>query len=87
MLRKPSTVRRITNSQWKNYAHYRKVAGKTVDGINSPDFKRNVTSIAKELITMERKALEDEVLFGTTPVIYREKSRLPARAQAPENVE
>ena len=75
LLRKPSTVKRITNSLWKNYAHYRKIAGKTVDDIHSPDFQRNITSVAKELVAMERKALEDEVLFGTTPVLYREKRR------------
>ena len=82
LLRKPSTVKRITNSLWKNYAHYRKTAGKTIDGINSPDFQRNITSIAKELVTMERKALEDAVLFGTTPVLYREKRRMPAHVEA-----
>ena len=82
ILRKPSTVKRITNSLWKNYAHYRKAAGKTVDEIHSPDFQRNITTIAQELITMERKALEDGILFGTTPVLYREKRRLPPPAKA-----
>lgn len=77
LLRKPSTVKRITNSLWKNYAHFRKIAGKTVDGILSPDFQQNITSIAKELVTMERKALEEGVLFGTVPVLYRERRRLP----------
>ncbi|MHC1787634.1 MAG: DUF523 domain-containing protein [Christensenellales bacterium] len=77
VLRKPSTVKRITNSLWKNYAYYRKTVGKTVEGVNSPTFQRNITAIAKELVTMERKALDDEVLFGTSPVMYREKRRLP----------
>ena len=83
ILRKPSTVRRITNSLWKNYSHYRKALGKTVEGINSPEFQRNITTIAKELVTMERKALDDAVLFGTSPVMYREKRRMP-RAEAAE---
>jgi len=85
LLRKPSTVKRITNSLWKNYAHYRKTVGKTVEGINSPDFQRNITTIAKELTTMERKAVEDEVLFGTTPVLYREKRRMAARVKPSES--
>lgn len=82
LLRKPSTVRRITNSLWKNYAHYRKTVGKTVDAVNSPDFQRNITTIAKELVTMERKAHEDEVLFGTSPVLYREKRRTAVKPDA-----
>ena len=83
ILRKPSTVRRITNSLWKNSSHYRTAQGKTVEGINSPEFQRNITTIAKELVTMERKALDDAVLFGTSPVMYREKRRMP-RAEAAE---
>ncbi len=77
ILRKPSTVRRITNSLWKNYSHYRKTTGKSVEGVNSPEFLRNITSIARELVTMERKALDDAVMFGTSPVLYREKRRMP----------
>jgi hypothetical protein len=56
--------------------------GKTVEGINTPDFQRNITTIAKELVTMERKALDDQVLFGTSPVMYREKRRLPRKEEA-----
>ena len=78
LLRKPSTLKRITQSLWKNYAHYRKVSGKQVAEINSPTFQRNVTTIAKELTKMERTALEEGVLFGTSPVIYRDKRRLAA---------
>ncbi len=84
ILRKPSTVKRITNSLWKNYSHYRKTMGKTVEGVNSPEFQRNITSIAKELVTMERKALDDGVMFGTTPVMYREKRRIPKQDKAAE---
>lgn len=82
LLRRPSTTKRITNSLWKNYSYYRKRLGKTVEGIQTPDFQRNITTIAKELVTMERKALDDQVLFGTSPVMYREKRRLP-RTQEP----
>ena len=84
ILRKPSTVKRITNSLWKNYSYYRKTMGKTVEGVNSPEFQRNITSIAKELVTMERKALDDEVMFGTSPVMYREKRRMQVKDEAAE---
>lgn len=84
ILRKPSTTKRITNSLWKNYSYYRKRMGKTVEGVNTPDFQRNITTIAKELVTMERKALDDQVLFGTSPVMYREKRRLPRKEDPAE---
>ncbi|MFA6905462.1 MAG: DUF523 domain-containing protein, partial [Sphaerochaeta sp.] len=52
--------------------------------INSPDFKRNVTTIAKELSKMERTALEDDFLFGASPVIYRDQHRMRALEQQKE---
>ncbi|MPN55413.1 hypothetical protein SDC9_203095 [bioreactor metagenome] len=33
---------------------------------------------------MERKALDDQVLFGTSPVMYREKRRLPRKEDPAE---
>ncbi|MDD3823247.1 MAG: DUF523 domain-containing protein [Sphaerochaetaceae bacterium] len=77
VLRKPSTTKRITNSLWKHYSHYRKQRGKTVAEVNSPEFRRNMTTIAKELTKMERTAFEDDYLFGASPVIYRDARRLP----------
>lgn len=76
-LRKPSTVKKITHSLWKNYSYYRKTLGESVEGVNSPDFKRNITAIAKELTLMERSAFEKDVFFATSPVIYRDKRRMP----------
>ena len=78
LLRRPSTPARITNSLWKHYSHYRKKKGKKVEEIHSPEFKRNVTTIAKELLKMERTAVEDEYLFGASPVIYRDWHRMKA---------
>ena len=78
LLRRPSTPAKITNSLWKHYSHYRKSRGKQVEEINSPDFKRNVTTIAKELLKMERTAVEDDFFFGSSPVIYRDRRRLEA---------
>lgn len=73
-LRKPSTTRRITNSLWKNYSYYRKTKGKIIDGIYPPEINRNMSTIAKELLLMERSAVSDKILFGPSPVIYRTKS-------------
>ncbi len=71
VLRQPSQPNKIVNRLWKHYAHYRKKSGKAIEDINSPDFKRNMTTIAKELILLERTSVEEGVLMGTTPVIYR----------------
>ncbi len=78
-LRKPSTTRRITNSLWKHYAHYRKISGKTIPDIQSPDALRNITTIAGEVLLMERKALEEDVMNGTSPVLYRQTRRGASR--------
>jgi len=66
----------MTNSLWKHYSHYRKQRGKTVIEINSPDFRRGVTKIAQELLKMERTSVEEDYLFGASPVIYRDERRL-----------
>lgn len=70
LLRRPSTLKRITGSLWKNYSHHRKVTGRPVPEINPPTTLRNVTTIARELILMERAAAADGILFGTSPVLY-----------------
>lgn len=62
---------------WKNYSYYRKARGKTVDGIGSPDFRRNVTTIAKELTLMERTAFAEGLFFASSPVLYRDRNRMP----------
>lgn len=77
VLRRPSTTARIINSLWKSYSFYRKNYNKTIPEINSPEFKRNITTIAKELILLERASIDDAFLLGSSPVIYREKRRLP----------
>ena len=48
-----------------------------VEEIHSPEFRRNVTAIAKELTLMERTAFENDLFFATSPVIYRDKRRMP----------
>ena len=66
-------------SLWKHYSHYRKSRGKVVQEINSPEFRRNMTTIAKELTKMERTAFEEDYLFGASPVIYRDARRVKVK--------
>ncbi len=87
LLRRPSTTAKMTNSLWKHYSHYRKSRGKSVEEINSPDFRRGVTKIAEELLKMERTAVEDEYLFGASPVIYRDQRRLKPKIGAGDELE
>ncbi len=76
LLRRQSDARRIKNSLWKNYSFYRKEKGKSVEGINSPEFKRNITTIAKELVLLERTSFEEGIMFGPSPVLYRERRQI-----------
>lgn len=70
ILRRPSTLKRITGSLWKNYCHHRKVTGRPVQEIQEPTALRNITTIARELILMEREAAREGIMFGTSPVLY-----------------
>jgi hypothetical protein len=83
----PTTRERALASLWKTYAHNRK-KGK-LDGVDlhgltvrSPEVLRNVTTIAAEITALERVAFENDVLFGTTPVIYRDERRVRVRGSA-----
>lgn len=76
LLRRPSTSKRLSGSLWKHYAHYRKATGKSVPDISQQGSLRNITTIARELVRLERASVEDQVLFGTAPVIY--SNRRPA---------
>ncbi len=86
-LRKPSTTAKITGSLWKNYSHYRKASGKQVDAVKSPEFKRNITSVAQELVLMERTAISEGVMFGTSPVLYRANSQQKGKGKDDVRIE
>jgi uncharacterized protein YbbK (DUF523 family) len=85
-LRIPSTRARIRQAAWKTYANARKngkldgvdMHGLTVD---SPEVRANVDRIADELMALERVSFENDLLFGTSPVIFREGRRVKAREQ------
>jgi uncharacterized protein YbbK (DUF523 family) len=83
-LERPTTRARATQALWKTYANL-KNHGK-LDGVdlhdltvNSPEVRRNVSAIAAELTALERVAFENDLLFGTSPVIFRDARRVRAR--------
>ena len=87
-LKKPSSKDRIRSAMWKTYAHARK-KGK-LEGVDlhdltveSPEVRLNVDQLASELIRLERISFENDLLFGTSPVIARDRRRVAA-ASAPE---
>ena len=83
-LERPTTRARATQALWKTYATLKK-QGKLegVDlhdlSVGSPEVRRNVTTIAAELTALERVAFENDLLFGTSPVIFRDARRVRAR--------
>ena len=88
-LRKPSTRSRIAGWMLKTYKHHAKSG--TLDGIDlhdltldSPEFRANVMTLAAELTLLERISFENDLLFGTSPVIYREGRRVKARDETRE---
>ncbi len=86
-LRVPTTRQRATGALWKTYTHYVKKG--RLDGVDlhdltvsSPEVLRNVTTIAEELTGLERIGFENDLLFGTSPVVYRDSRRVRARDAA-----
>lgn len=87
LLRKPSSPGRLSGSLWKHYAHYRKVTGQSVPDISQQGTQRNITTIARELVRLERASIEDQILFGTAPVIYSAKKTAPSSLNPDEPAE
>jgi hypothetical protein len=87
LLKVPTTRQRAMSYLWKTYSHASKKG--TLEGIDmheltvrSPEVQRNVTTIAEEMIGLERISFENDLLFGTSPVIYRERRRVHMRDEA-----
>jgi uncharacterized protein YbbK (DUF523 family) len=83
-LKKPSAKQRIRSAMWKTYVHAKKKG--RLDGVDlheltldSPQVRENVDQLARELTTLERISFENDLLFGTTPVIRRDGRRVAAR--------
>jgi uncharacterized protein YbbK (DUF523 family) len=84
LLRRPSTPARIRQSLWKAYKHHEKhgrLEGKDLHelDVRSPEVGRNVTRLAEQVTKLERVGFEQDMLFGTTPVIYRAERRVRKR--------
>jgi len=83
-LRRPSTLPRIRQAMWKTYVHAKKKG--QLDGVDlhdltvsSPEVIANSTTIASELTLMERVSFENDLLFGTSPVLARDRRRVQKR--------
>jgi len=93
-LEKPSTKQRIRASMWKTYVHaVKKGQLEGVDlhelTVDSPEVRTNVDLLARELVGLERISFENDLLFGTSPVIRRDGRRVKARermAEEPDHV-
>ncbi|MHB1342305.1 MAG: 2-thiouracil desulfurase family protein [Coriobacteriia bacterium] len=87
VLRVPTTKERALQALWKAYTFHRKRG--TLDGVDlhdldvrSPEVLRNVTTIASELTALERVSFDNDFLFGSSPVLYRERGRVRNRDEA-----
>lgn len=89
-LRRPSNRARIRQALWKTYVHARKhgrldgidVHGLTVD---SPEVRANLDAIASQVTLLERISFENDLLFGTSPVIYRDARRIAGQRDRVQN--
>jgi uncharacterized protein YbbK (DUF523 family) len=79
VLRRPSTQPRIEQSLWKHYCHFKKVLGEENEMISKPKTPRAKRRIVKEISLMERRAFDTGILFGASPVIYRDAGRVKNR--------
>jgi uncharacterized protein YbbK (DUF523 family) len=91
VLRKPSNRQRIRQAMFKTYVHAKKKG--QLDGVDlhdltvdCPAVRKNVHQIAEELRMLERISFENDLLFGTSPVIYRDRRRIkpPEEKEAAE---
>lgn len=82
-LRTPSSKPRIRAALWKTYAHARKKGQlDNVDlhdlTVDTPEARANVDEVARVVTGLERISFENDLLFGTSPVIRRDPRRVKA---------
>jgi uncharacterized protein YbbK (DUF523 family) len=82
-LRVPSTRTRIRGALWKAYSHARTKG--QLDGVDlheltmdSPEVRSNIDELVRQLTSLERISFENDLLFGTSPVIRRDGKRVRA---------
>jgi len=83
LLRRPSELRKIKQSLWKNYVFLKKRFGIESDIVGMPGDERGMTRIAGELLALEILTAKSGLLFGPVPVHYRRSDRSEA-AEEPE---
>lgn len=71
ILRMPSSINKIKHMLWKNYIYYLRKTDDKIESINPPENLRNMTTIANEIMEIERKSIEKGILFGSTPIFYK----------------
>jgi hypothetical protein len=79
LLRRPSEIRRIKQSLWKNYAFLKKHFGIESDRVGMPEDERSMSRIAGELLALELITEKAGQLFGSVPIHYRR----PEKPEAP----
>ncbi len=80
-LRRPSTKPRIRAAAWKTFAHMRKkgrLGSVDMHGLDvaAPGARADVERVAADLLLMERISFENDLLFGTSPVVRRDARRV-----------
>ncbi len=75
LLRRPSEIRKIKQSLWKNYIFLKKRFGIESALIGMPEDERSLTRIAGELLALEILTAKEGLLFGPVPVHYRRADR------------
>lgn len=86
-LRTPSTRARVRGALWKAYSHARKSG--QLDGVDlhdlsieSPEATANVMQLVEQLNKLERISFENDLLFGPSPVLHRDRRRVKAQRDA-----
>ena len=75
LLRRPSEIRRIKQSLWKNYVFLKKHFGIESDLVGMPEDERGMSRVAGELLALEILTEKADLLFGSVPIHYRRADR------------
>lgn len=91
-LRIPSTRARIRQALWKTYMNavkHGKLEGIALHDLNvdAPGVTANMMQIVDSLTKLERVSFENDMLFGTSPVLARDARRVRSREPHPAEKE
>lgn len=75
ILLSPSAPNRIRNSLWKNYTHQVKKSGEINIEIKDLNEPSSLETLLDELTILEDDAIESNIFFGTSPIIYKQASQ------------